>query len=285
MKKERNVSLLVMLLNLIVGTIKLSGGIIFGFSTLIADSLQSLIDFITDIISSIASKVGRKRANKRYPFGYGMIENITNFIIGIILFGLGLFILIESFKIQEIGLSRIVFVVLIAAIILKLLVIYILYYYGKKLKSNILLTSIKESILDLIASLIVLIVSILLSFKEKYEYLKYASNIGSTLISLIIFYMAGKIIIENVRYLLGINEDNDEIKEKLKEVINKNKLVKDFSIKLMKMGNYYNLYLTIELETTATLKQLFSLENKLKKEIRNLNLKIKFIEIEPKEYD
>lgn len=58
--------------------------LLFKISSLIADFLQSLTDFLTDIISSIASKVGKKKANKRYPFGYGMIENITNFIIGII---------------------------------------------------------------------------------------------------------------------------------------------------------------------------------------------------------
>ena len=92
-------------------------------------------------------------------------------------------------------------------------------------------------------------------------------------------------MIENIRYLLGVNEENNEVKEKVKELIKKNKLVKDFSMKLMKIGTYYNLYLTIELETTVTLKQLFSLEKHLKKEIKELNLKIKFIEIEPKEYD
>ena len=88
-----------------------------------------------------------------------------------------------------------------------------------------------------------------------------------------------------MRYLLGISEDNKEIIEKLENVIRKNRLVKDSSIKLMKIGTYYNLYLTIELEKNITLKQLFSLENKLKKDIKTLNLKIKFIEIEPKEYD
>ena len=53
----------------------------------------------------------------------------------------------------------------------------------------------------------------------------------------------------------------------------------------MKIGEYYNLYLTIELETSVTLKQLFTLDKRLKTEIRNKKLNIKFIEIEPKEYD
>lgn len=285
MKKEQKIISLSMFLNLVIASIKLLSGITFNFSTLIADSLQTYSDFITDIISAIANKIGKKRANKRYPFGYGMIENIANLFIGIILLLLAVYILITSFKPHKIYLHTIIFIILISCIILKILTILILYYNGKKLNSNTLLSSVKESLLDLIASIIVLIVSILLLFKDKYPILGYANVVGGLLISLIVFYMSIKIIIENIRYLLGINEDNTEIINIINEIIKENKLIKDSNIKLMKIGAYYNLYLTIELETSVTLRQLFSLETRLKKEIKSKKLNIKFIEIEPKEYD
>lgn len=285
MKKERKILSLVMFLNLGVASVKLISGIMFGFSSLIADSLQSLTDFVTDIISSIASEIGKRRANKRYPFGYGMSENIANFIIGIIMLLLGIFILMESFKSTDVEVAASIFIVLIIAILLKLLVIFLLYYNGIKLNSNRLLVATKESSVDLIASIIVLVVSILLLFKDKYPILVHANTVGSIIISLIIFYMALNIMIENIRYLLGVNEDNEEVKERIDELIKANKLIKDHEIKLMKMGAYYNLYLTIELETSVTLKQLFSLEKRLKKEIKDLRLGIRFVEIEPKEYD
>ena len=147
------------------------------------------------------------------------------------------------------------------------------------------MSSVKESSTDLISSIIVLVVSVLLLFKDDYPVLGYANTIGSILISLIVFYIAINIMVENIRYLLGINEENEELKAKIEDLIKKNKLIKDFSMTLMKIGTYYNLYLTIELEASVTLKQLFSLEKKLKREIKGLKLKIKFIEIEPKEYD
>ena len=56
------------------------------FSSLIADSLQSLFEFVTDIIAMIASKIGDRKANKRYPFGYGMIENISNLFMELFYF-------------------------------------------------------------------------------------------------------------------------------------------------------------------------------------------------------
>ena len=285
MKKEQKIIYLTMFLNLIIASTKLISGIMFNFSTLIADSLQTYADFITDIIASIASKIGKKRANKRYPFGYGMANNIANLFIGIILLSLAIYIFISSFNTHDLNLTNTIFIILITCIILKLITILMLYYNSKKLNSNTLMSAVKESSLDLIASIIVLIVSILLLYKDKYPLLGYANIVGGIIISLIVSYMAIKIITENIRYLMGINEDNEEIITKINEIINNNKLIKDSSIKLMKIGNYYNLYLTIELETNVTLKQLFSLENRLKKEIKSLKLKIKFIEIEPKEYD
>lgn len=285
MKKEKNIIIITMLLNLLVASIKLISGIMFNFSTLIADSLQSLSDFVTDIISVIANKIGKKRANKKYPFGYGMADNIANLLIGIILTLLSVYIFIESFHTTTIKLQPIIFIILILTILLKLLTIYILYCYGKKLSSNSLIVSSKESSTDLIASIIVLIISILLLFKETFPILSYANNTGGIIISIIILITALKIIIENIRYLLGTSEDDEEIIKELIEVVNKNEIIKDNSIKLMKIGSYYNLYLTIELDNNVTLKRLFNLEKNLKKEIRKVNKKIRFIEIEPKEYD
>lgn len=285
MKKEKNIIILGMFINLVIASIKILTGITFNLSILIADSLQTITDFITDIISIIATKIGKKRANKRYPFGYGMAENIANLFIGILLLLVSIYIFITSFNHQEIYLHPIIFIVLISCIILKTITILVIYYNGKKLNSNKLISSVKESSLDLLASTIVLIICILLLFKDKYNYLEYANTIGGILISIMVFYTSIKIIIENIRYLLGINEDNEEIKEKIIEIIKENKLIKDYNIKLMKIGEYYNLYLTIELETTVTLKQLFTLDKRLKKEIKNKKLNIKFIEIEPKEYD
>ena len=285
MKREKNIIFLGMFINLVIASIKILTGITFNLSILIADFLQTITDFITDIISIIATKIGKKRANKRYPFGYGMAENIANLFIGILLLLVSIYIFITSFNHQEIYLHPIIFIVLISCIILKTITILVIYYNGKKLNSNKLISSVKESSLDLLASITALIICILLLFKDKYNYLEYANTIGEILISIMVFYTSIKIIIENIRYLLGINEDNEEIKEKIIEIIKENKLIKDYNIKLMKIGEYYNLYLTIELETSVTLKQLFTLDKRLKKEIRNKKLNIKFIEIEPKEYD
>ena len=79
--KENKVIIITMILNLIVAVFKFSLGIIFSFSTLIADSIQSFMDFITDIISLIVNKIGKRRANHNYPFGYGQAYSLSNIFI------------------------------------------------------------------------------------------------------------------------------------------------------------------------------------------------------------
>ena len=95
--KENKVIVLTSILNFIVAIIKIIFGIVFSFSTLISDSIQSFIDFFTDIISLIANKIGKRRANKTYPFGYGQVYYVSNVITGFLLFLIGIFIVYQVF--------------------------------------------------------------------------------------------------------------------------------------------------------------------------------------------
>ena len=79
--------------NLLVAILKLVSGVVFSFSTLISDSIQSFIDFFTDITSIMANKIGKRRANKTYPFGYGQVYYLANLFTGFLLFLIGIFIL------------------------------------------------------------------------------------------------------------------------------------------------------------------------------------------------
>ena len=99
--KENKVIFITTVLNLIIFILKLVSGIVFSFSTLIADSVQSFVDFITDITSLIANKIGKRRANKTYPFGYGQIYYIANLFTGFLLFLIGIFILYQFFFFKE----------------------------------------------------------------------------------------------------------------------------------------------------------------------------------------
>ena len=122
--KENKIIIITAFFNLIVAFLKLISGITFSFSTLIADSIQSFIDFFTDITSILANKVGKRRANKTYPFGYGQVYYLANLFTGFLLFLIGIFILYQFFFFQgnfEPSIS--IAIVLVIVLVLKMIVI------------------------------------------------------------------------------------------------------------------------------------------------------------------
>ena len=111
--KENKVLTKTMILNFIVAIMKLVTGIIFSFSTLIADSIQSFTDFITDITCIIANRIGKRRANKIYPFGYGQVYSVANLFTGALMFLIGIFILYQFFFFKgEVEPNKYLFIIL-----------------------------------------------------------------------------------------------------------------------------------------------------------------------------
>ena len=273
-----------MSLNFVVAILKFVGGLFFNFSSLLIDSLQSIADFATDILAGIAGRIGRRRANKRYPFGYGSIENVANLITGLALVALGVFAFIHALQPDQVDLEPAVFVVIIAALLLKLLVFVLLHHGAKKLHNDLLLTGAKESLMDLASTLVVLAVAICLLFADQVPALLWANTLGGVLISVLIFITAGQMLAENVRHLLGNSDDSTEtlsVARTVRTIVNKHSLVKDCQVKLLRRGEYYSLYLELTLARDLTLAQVFRLEKSLKAEIKGREgLKIRFIEFE-----
>lgn len=192
--------------------------------------------------------------------------------------------MIRGFIADSSDVKPIIFIVLMITLVLKLIVVYMLDFGGKKYKNNSLLVSAKESFVDLIATLVVLVVCLMLLFEDNVYLFRYADVFGSVMISGIMFYTAFNIVRVNINYLLGTNEENVDIRIKINNIIVDNKIIKDSSFKLIKIGDYYALYLTLELDDSITLRKIMLLENLLKKKIKNSIREIKYIQIEIKEF-
>lgn len=280
MKKEYGCLIYSMINNLIIGSIKIIGGIIFNLSSLFADGMHTFSDFITDIISFIGSKISKKRPTKIHPFGFGKIEYLTNLFIGIIIFLLGIFIIYNAFgKKNEIP-TLMVLSLLLVVFILKLVCIIILNRVGKKINSEILITSVKESQMDLYSTILVAIITIMLQFSNKYSFLKYVDLLGSIFIGILVLKMSLSILISNSLSLIGELETNKEVLFQIENFLKQYKLIKKEKIELIKYGPYYKLRLDLELDSNLNLRKITALETKIKKDIiRHRSLKIKYIDI------
>lgn len=279
--KENKIIIITAFFNLIVAFLKLISGITFSFSTLIADSIQSFIDFFTDITSILANKVGKRRANKTYPFGYGQVYYLANLFTGFLLFLIGIFILYQFFFFQgnfEPSIS--IAIVLVIVLILKMIVIKLLQQYGKKFKSELMIEASKESKADFISTCVVLVVLILAIYEEYIPDFINIDKIGSLGMSIYVFYTSIKMIISNIRGMLINDEENNEIKEEIEKELKNYKNLYFKNVKVIKMSSYYSVFLQVRIDENTTIKEYLLLEKRIKSQLKSANKLIRFIDIE-----
>ena len=280
--KEKKIIIFTALLNVIVASLKLVLGILFSFSTLISDSIQSFIDFFTDITSLIANKIGKRRANKIYPFGYGQVYYLSNLLTGILLFCIGLFILYQTFTSKgEFTPNWILFFALIFVLFIKMIVILLLQSYGKSTKSELLIESYKESKADFISTCTVIIVLILSFFEEYIPDNINIDKIGSLSMAIYVFYISIQMIVSNIRGILINDKENDDIKDDIIKELEKFKKIHVTKIRIIKISYYYSVFLQIDVDDNIKIKDFLTIEKKVKKQLKSLNKLIRFIDVEP----
>lgn len=280
MKIEYKVLIYSMINNFLIALMKIVGGMVYGLSSLIADGIQTVSDFITDVVCLIAAKISKRKPTKYHPFGFGKVEYLTNLFVGILLFFIGLFILVGSFfeetKVPPISLMYL----LLATFVLKLIAILVMHRVGEKTHSQLLITAVEESKADLYSTVGVMLITIILQFSDKLKILEYSDIIGSIIISTIVLKTALKIISDNSLSLIGEVEEDEEEQKKLNELLDSNKKIHKYKYQIIKYGAYYKLQLTVELDSSLSLRQVSNLENKLKTDIvRHRSLKIKYVTI------
>jgi len=169
---------------------------------------------------------------------------------------------------------------LVAAIVLKLIAILVMHIVGKKINSQVLITSVEESKTDLISSVAVAIITVLLQFSDKYPFLKYSDMIGSILIGLIVLKTAVDVFIDNSLMLLGEVEENKKQIDKIKEYLKEHDSIKKYELTLIKYGAYYHLHLLLELDSDLSLKKVTNRVRKIKRGIiRHRSLGVKYVSI------
>ena len=282
--KENKIIIITMIFNFIVAVLKLISGLLFSFSTLIADSIQSFIDFITDITSLIANKIGKKRANKNYPFGYGQVYYIANLFTGFLLFLIGLFILYQFFFFHgKFEPNYVLVLILVVILLLKFVVISLLQYFGKKYKSELMIESFKESKADFISTCVVFIVMVLTFFEEYLPSFINVDKIGSLGMSIYVFAISIKMMVSNIRGMITHDEENNEIRESIMKTLEEMKGIKVKKLKIIKMATYYSVFLQVIVDEKLTIKKYLTIEKKIKTRLKSMNTNIRFIDVEPVE--
>lgn len=277
MNKEFKVLVFSMIMNLLISILKIVGGIYFHFGSLLADGMQTFSDFVTDIVSFIGAKFSKKRPTKSHPFGFGKMEYITNLVVGFLLFSLAIFIIINGYMSPWHIPSLSVLWILVIAFVLKGISIYFLYSVGKKINSQLLITSYSESKMDLYASSGVMLATILLQFSESIIIFRSIDMIVGFIIGFMVLKTSWDILRENSLNLIGKVEDNAELYKKIEDFLLDMKGVEKVKMYLIRYGKYYKIQLMIEMDPKLTLRQVTKLEEKIKRElVRHHSFHVKY---------
>ena len=84
------------IVNTLLLTFKFLAGILGGSAAMLADAVDSLSDFLTDIVVLVFVKISNRPADRKHSYGYGKYETLATLCIGIALLAVGIGIAVDG---------------------------------------------------------------------------------------------------------------------------------------------------------------------------------------------
>ncbi len=266
--------------NIFLAVLKILFGVIFSSMALVADGIHSFSDLITDFFAIIGSHFAQKPADIEHPFGHGNLEYLTSLGIGLMVLVVGIGVIYNSITGALQVPNMIVILVSAFTIITKILLSTYILKKGKKYHNSILISSGKESRSDVISSIVVLLSSILIQFKEEVPIFLYAEKVAAIIVGLFIFSVGFGIMRDNVSILLGKQEENEDYMNRLKELIKKEEgIIEVKNMVLLRYGPVSTLNLIVSMDANISLLEAHQKADILEEKIKNFSHYIQYIHI------
>lgn len=148
--------------NLFLCAFKITVGIISHSLSILADGFNNLTDMGSSVVTMLGFKLAGKPADKDHPFGHGRMEHMSAFIVSIIIIivGVDLFetsvnALIDGSKQPKYSIWAIV--ILAVSVIIKFWMSLFNKKLGKKISSDALIATSKDSFNDMLATSAILV--------------------------------------------------------------------------------------------------------------------------------
>lgn len=265
--------------NLFLSIVKVIIGFVGNSSALVADGIHSFSDLATDSVALFGAYYSNKPADEEHPFGHGRVEYLTCLIIGIVVLFLGYQIIVSALNTNYVIPSKLVILVSLFTIIFKYFLAAYLIRVGKKENNQILISSGRESSMDVISSLFVLLSGILMQFSKEYSILKYSNLVATLIVGVLIVKTGFDILKDNFSAILGENEVEENI-NKMKNVIkNENKIIDIDSFVALKNGPYLQITGEVSMESTLSLQEVHDTLEKVEEDLKDFDNRIRYINI------
>lgn len=216
--KVRNVLLIVLFSNLLIGIVKVLYGINSNVLSITADGYDSLLDAATNIIGIVAVYISGKPSDSEHRYGHSKVETFASIIISTTLFIVSYEIITSAIDrfynhiIPEISAST--YTVLIITLLITIIISRYEHKLGEKFNSNLLISDSEHIKSDALATGVIIISLIFIQ-----NGLTILDPILSILISLMIFKTGASILLSNINILMDKNIIEEEvIEEELKNI-------------------------------------------------------------------
>lgn len=273
-KIANKITFIGMIINVLLVAIKLVSGICGKSVALISDAVNSLSDFIVDIIVIIGFRFTSKPADEKHNYGHGKIETITAVIIGIFLIIISVSLFISSGSDiyhffhdgKKIAVPKtFVIIIIIISIIVKEILYHTTKAIGQKIKSDVLIAKAWDHRSDSISSLAALIgISLAIIFGKNFAV---CDPIASLIVSFFIFRVGLNVLLANYKQLIDESLTNAEIDEII-NIINSIKEIKGYhNIKTRRIGYYVSIDVHIFVDRDLNVEVAHGIASNLEAEI------------------
>ncbi len=271
---KEKISLLSTLINVLLAIGKGVAGLLSGSVALIAEAVHSGLDIFSSAITYFGIRVAKKPEDKEHPYGYYNAETVTSFIIAILLFATGIWIVYEgigslSGEGEEVFTTLGLIVMGFSAIVNEVMA-RVKLHYGQKENSLPLISDAEHSRVDVWASIGVFAGL----FATRYYPL--ADGIIAIGVGLFILYETYGLSKEIVESFLDVRDD--EVEKEIKKIFSEKK-IKISEIKSRKIGGFTSSEIKINLDKNIKLNQAEKIIKELERETKEGVERLKYITI------
>ena len=198
-------SIVGIIVNVLLATMKILVGVFSGSIAITADALNNFSDAGSSIVSLISFKIAAKPADRDHPFGHARIEYVCSMIVSFLILVVGAQLFGESVsgffdgEKAEPNISTLTFIILGVSIAFKLALSLFYMKMAKAIDSSVIKAAATDSLFDMISTSAVLASSIVI----KYTDLWFIDSIVGLAVSVMILIAGVKILNETKNSLLG----------------------------------------------------------------------------------
>ncbi|HLG24782.1 MAG TPA: cation diffusion facilitator family transporter [Candidatus Nanoarchaeia archaeon] len=264
-KKIENVVLISAIVLVLIGVVEIIVGYYVNSVGLIADGTDSISDSVISFMVWFGLRISRKRANKKFHFGYYRVETLVSFIVAILMIAMSIYIIYNEYlrlkNPVELDYPIIGMITLVAGGFISFYLSIIKTRLAKKYKLLSLDADAKTSTKDWTSSFVIL-VGVFLSYLG----FTWGDAIGAFIVSIYIMYMAISIIKQASLILIdGFN--NPELMKDIARIIQKYPTVKIKEMKLRMTGPYITGEIVISVDNDMTIKDAYLIKKKIEHQI------------------